>query len=102
MVVTELVKDRMNQGEEVNLSYWRDKSSRGVDVVVDEGLELLPIEIKSGQTVQNDYFKNIDYWNQLSGGQKAVVLYGGEQTQARSNGTLVQNWREYIKKLPQI
>ncbi len=97
MVITELVKKCLNAGEDVNLSYWRDKTGREVDVIVDEGLNLLPIEIKSGQTVQSDYFKNIDYWNQLSGEERAVVLYGGTQAQQRSNGTRVMNWREYIR-----
>lgn len=96
MVITEMVKKCLNAGEEVNLSFWRDKTGREVDVIVDEGLNLLPIEIKSGQTVQSDYFKNIDYWNQLSGEERAVVLYGGDQTQRRSNGTQVMNWRAYI------
>ncbi len=96
MVVTELVKVRLNVGEEVNLSYWRDKTGREVDIIVDEGISLLPIEIKSGQTIQNDYFKNIEYWNQLSGEEKAVVLYGGDQTQHRSNGIQVVNWRSFL------
>jgi len=98
MVITEMVKKCLNVGDEVNLSYWRDKTGREVDVIVDEGLNLLPIEIKSGQTVQSDYFKNIEYWNELSGEERAVVLYGGGQTQQRSNGTLVVNWREYLKE----
>ena len=98
MVITEMVKKCLNVGDEVNLSYWRDKTGREVDVIVDEGFNLLPIEIKSGQTVQSDYFKNIEYWNELSGEERAVVLYGGGQTQQRSNGTLVVNWREYLKE----
>jgi len=98
MVITEMVKKCQNAGEDLNLSYWRVKTGREVDVIVDEGLNLLPIEIKSGQTVQSDYFKNIEYWNELSGEERAVVLYGGDQTQQRSNGTLVVNWREYLKE----
>ena len=97
MVITELVKKCLNAGEDVNLSYWRDKTGREVDVVVDEGLNLLPIEIKSGQTIQNEYFNNIDYWNKLSGEKQAVILYGGTQTQQRSNGTQVMNWRGYLR-----
>jgi len=92
------VKKCQNAGEDLNLSYWREKTGREVDVIVDEGLNLLPIEIKSGQTVQSDYFKNIDYWNELSGEERAVVLYGGDQTQQRSDGTRVVNWRDYLKE----
>ncbi|MEZ4905328.1 MAG: DUF4143 domain-containing protein [Spirosomataceae bacterium] len=96
MVVSELLKNRFNVGEESNLYFWRDKSGREIDVIIDEAVRLLPIEIKSGQTVQSDYFKNIDYWSQLSGEQKGYILYGGEQVQQRSSGTVVMNWRRFL------
>ena len=94
MVVSDLVKQRTNAGRPVNLFFWRDKTGHEVDVIIDEAGVLLPIEIKSGQTVHADFFKNLTYWQTLSDTHKAYILYAGQQTQQRSNGVTVLNWRE--------
>jgi len=97
MVVTELVKQRTNAGLPINLFYWRDKTGHEIDVIVDEAEKLIPIEIKSGQTIHSEFVKNINYWLNLSGEQTAFILYAGNQTQKRSNGTTIINWREMTK-----
>ena len=37
LVVSELIKERTNQAEEINLFFWRDKTGHEIDVLVDEG-----------------------------------------------------------------
>ncbi|SFU05011.1 hypothetical protein SAMN04489724_3619 [Algoriphagus locisalis] len=98
LVVSEMIKLRTNRGEEINLYFWRDKTGHEIDLLVDRGLELLPIEIKSGMTINSDYFKNLKFWLQLSGQEKGVVLYAGNQRQTRSNGVQVMNWKEILEK----
>ena len=93
MVITELLKNRTNAGLDINLFYWRDKTGHEIDLIIDNGKTLLPIEIKSGMTISKDYFKNIDYWTNLSGSKKAFILYTGAQHQKRSDGTEIMNWR---------
>jgi predicted AAA+ superfamily ATPase len=93
-VVSELVKKRTNAGREISLFYWRDKTGREVDVVIDDGTSLLPLEIKSGKTVHQEFFKNLLYWLKLSGNDKGVVLYGGDQRQERSNGITIVGWEQ--------
>jgi hypothetical protein len=78
LVVSELIKLRTNRKEEINLYFWRDKTGHEIDLLVDSGLELLPIEIKSGMTINSDYFKNLKFWLQLSGQAKGVVFIYGE------------------------
>lgn len=97
MVVSELLKKRTNAGLPVNLFYWRDKTGHEIDIIIDNAGKLLPIEIKSGKTITSEFFKNINYWTQLSGEKKSVLLYTGEHKQKRSNQTEVMNWRELIK-----
>jgi predicted AAA+ superfamily ATPase len=93
MVVTELLKKRTNAGSAINLSYWRDKTGQEIDIIIDNGEELIPVEIKSGKTFNAIFFKNIDYWCRLSGQKNSFVLYGGEQQQSRSDGKHLNNWR---------
>jgi predicted AAA+ superfamily ATPase len=96
MVVTELIKKRTNAGLEINLFYWRDKTGHEIDIIVDDGGKLLPVEIKSGKTINPEFFKNIEYWSNLSKSNKSVLLYAGEQSQKRTNGNEILNWRSLI------
>ena len=96
MVVTELIKKRTNAGLEINLFYWRDKTGHEIDIIIDEGGKLLPIEIKYGKTIINEFFKNIEYWSNLSKSNKAILLYAGEQNQKRTDGKEILNWRSII------
>lgn len=98
MVVTELVKKRTNAGLDINLFYWRDKTGHEIDVLIDNGNSLIPIEIKSGRTISNQFFKNLDFWTRLSGEKKSYLLYGGSESQVRSDGKEIMNWRQLSGK----
>jgi predicted AAA+ superfamily ATPase len=97
LVVAELLKKRANAGKQVDLYYWRDKTGHEVDVIIDNGINMMPIEIKLGKTVNVDFFKNLTYWNKLSELKKGVIAYAGEQEEQRSNGIDVLNWFSLIK-----
>lgn len=99
LVITELVKERTNAGLPVDLFYWRDKTGHEIDLIVDVPGKLFPIEIKSGQTINPDFFKNLIYWNKLSGVKKSLLLYGGNRQEKRSNGMEVLGWRDYLKSI---
>ena len=93
--VGELLKARYNRGLESNLYFWRDRSGNEVDVLIDEGNKLAPVEIKAGQTVSSDYFRGLDRWQamakDISG--KPWLLYGGDKAQTRL-GCNVVPWAE--------
>jgi predicted AAA+ superfamily ATPase len=86
MVIVELLKSRFNQGKSNNLFFWRDNNGNEVDVIIENGINLFPIEIKSGQTIQDDYFKGIHFWNKISQQLNGYLIYGGKEFQMRSNG----------------
>ncbi len=100
LMVAELVKKRTNNGKEINLYYWRDKTGREIDIIIDEVNDLIPVEIKSGKTVHSDFFKNLMYWMKLSETTKGFILYGGDQDQSRSNGIIVTSWRNLAREDP--
>jgi len=86
MVVVELLKQRLNKGKLNNMYFWRNSKGNEIDIVIDNFDELIPIEIKSGKTITNDYFKGLKYWNNLTGCNGGKVIYGGNDYQKRSNG----------------
>jgi len=89
MVVVELLKQRLNKGKLNNLYFWRNSKGNEIDIIIDNFDELIPIEIKSGKTITKDYFKGLDYWNNLTGFTGGRVIYGGSQYQKRSHGVEV-------------
>jgi len=96
LIVSELVKKRTNLGLPINLYYWRDKTGHEIDIIIDNAGELLPIEIKSGKTINTEFFKNILYWRSLSGVAKGYIVYAGDQGQQRSNGIDVIGWNDFV------
>lgn len=89
MVIVDFLKRRFNKALVSNLYFWRDNVGNEIDLLIEKGSELCPIEIKSGQTVTNDYFKGIQFWNKISQQEGGTVIYGGSSIQKRSNNIQV-------------
>jgi predicted AAA+ superfamily ATPase len=97
-IITELIRNRFNAGKRSNLYFWRDRSCHEIDALIDKGMELIPIEIKSGQTITADYFKGLKFWAKLTGKSHGLIFYGGDSSQKRSDGIEVKSWRD-VKNL---
>ena len=95
-VISEFIKHKYNQGAEPNVYFWRNKAGNEVDLLIEMADKLIPIEIKSGQTITSDYFKGLKYYNNLSQGshKDSYVIYGGHLKQQRTVGN-VFGW-EYL------
>lgn len=94
-IVSELLKLRFNKGLRASLYFWRDKVGHEIDCILDKGLDLMLIEIKSGKTITSEMFKNIEYWKKISGKIKneSYLIYGGSNNQKR-NGINVLSWKD--------
>jgi hypothetical protein len=90
-VVTELLKARYNQALSSNLYFWRDHTGNEVDIIVEQHNRLIPIEVKSGQTIGSDFLKGLNHWLQLAGDSSGPgwLVYGGSQNQVRQNIQIV-------------
>jgi uncharacterized protein len=99
-IISELMKTKYNQGLEPNFYFWRDKLGREIDLIIEKAGKLIPLEIKAGKTASIEYFKDISYWNKLSGNKPSdsYVIFGGNTAQKRSLGNLIP-WDE-IKSIP--
>ncbi|MEX2600169.1 MAG: ATP-binding protein [Balneolaceae bacterium] len=95
MVVTEYLKHRYNQGKRNNGFFWRDKTGHEIDLLIEKADKLISIEVKSGKTVNSDYFRNLKYWQSLSGSPSddSYVIYGGDSDQKRSHAS-VCGWKK--------
>lgn len=66
LVIVEFLKCRYNRGKSNNLFFWRDNSGNEIDLIIEKGNDQVPVEIKSGQTLSEESFKGIRYWNKLT------------------------------------
>lgn len=89
MIIVDFLKTRFNKAKTNNLYFWRDNAGNEIDLLIDNGLNIIPIEIKSGQTVTNQYFKGVLYWSKLTKTEGGYVIYGGKTIQKRSNAITV-------------
>ena len=95
-VLSELLKNYYNGGTEPDVYFWRDSTGHEVDFLVEQGQELIPIEIKSGETVVSDSTKGLDFWRSLPGQDKCrvVLVYGGDSSYMRRN-IAVTSWQHW-------
>lgn len=92
-VTSELIKQRYNHGLLSNLYFWRDSQGHEVDIIAELGNELLPIEIKAGQTITDDYFTGLQYWQNLNGEKPLPwLVYAGELDQTRKHVQII-GWK---------
>lgn len=87
MVVTEMFKQYYHRGVRPRLCFFRDRTGNEVDLVVERGRELALIEIKSGQTVNEHFFRGLKRFSSIAGERirGGGVLYGGLEHQRRSD-----------------
>lgn len=99
-IISEFIKTRLNNGLRNNCYFWRDNKGIEIDCIIENGNLLTPIEIKSGNTFNQDFFKNLNYWNKLSDNSKenSYVVYGGDSSRDTKDGKLLA-WSD-IYKIP--
>jgi len=83
-VAIELLKKRFNQGQESNLYFWRDSHGVEIDFIQDKGSDLIPVEVKSSETLDSSLFNGMEYFQKLSSIDKGYLIYSGTEPQERS------------------
>lgn len=89
-VILELMKFRYNQAREARFYFYRDTIGREVDVLIQRGSQIFPVEIKSSKTYSTGYLKNLKYLQQLLPERvhSGALIYAGDQTQKLKDFTL--------------
>ena len=94
-VVAELLKNYLHSGREHDLYFWRDSAGHEIDILIERGQELMPIEVKSGQTVASDFLAGIRSWRKMLGDERApaALVYAGDRS-FRREGVTIYRWSD--------
>ncbi|VAW52358.1 hypothetical protein MNBD_GAMMA06-757 [hydrothermal vent metagenome] len=89
-VASEAYKLQVHNGVQPDLYHYREAQGLEIDLMIDNGEQLNAIEIKSGATINNDFFKNLMTSKKLKDNSSRIknitqqLVYGGETSQQRS------------------
>lgn len=96
MIISDILKKYYNEGEIPSIYYWRDKTGREVDLILEYKNKTKVIEIKAGKTVNENFFSGINLWNKMSKNMssEAYLIYGGDKNQKRSIAQIL-SWKDF-------
>ena len=84
--VTNIVKENSFNTSKSNLYYWRSSNGVEVDLIIEKGMSLLLVEIKSRSTFNSKWFKNMDAWNNYAKkNYTSAIIYSGNEELIFSN-----------------
>lgn len=88
LVILELYKNSINETLMSKFYFWRDSSQNEVDLLIENGNNLDAYEIKSGKTINQSFFKGLDYLKKINPKTNLSVIYGGFDYQKRTEYTI--------------
>jgi predicted AAA+ superfamily ATPase len=102
-VVMELLKSRYNLAQRSDLYFYRDQAGNEVDVIIDLGNQLIPVEVKSSRTATPDFLKIMHRFQELFPQEvrRGLVIYDGTEEPAVDTFAFV-NWANCVTKIRAI
>ena len=99
LVLSELIKARINKGLDINLYFFRDRHQNEVDVVFKRGSLFTSAEIKSAQTFTGHFLKGLLYFRKLFRQriENEFLIYDGDLEQD-VQGIHVLNYRNAAER----
>lgn len=94
-VINELLKNHINRHLHPGSYFWNAAGNHEIDLLLDKGGRLYPIEIKAARTISAHFFDNLRYFQALSGArpEESFLVYGGDAPQQRSVAQVL-SWRQ--------
>lgn len=93
MVIVDLIKNCNAQGLRPALTFFRDANKNEIDLIIESGGKKIALEIKASETMNSAFFETLTWFQkQTQQDQKSIVIYGGDNNQNRSEGTVI-SWK---------
>ncbi|KAB2859342.1 MAG: ATP-binding protein [Flavobacteriales bacterium] len=94
-VINEHIKNERNKGNNNMPFFWRDNIGNEIDLLVDNGMNLKIVEIKSSKTIHDDFFKGLNYFDKIQQNYKIqrYIAYAGNENRTQFD-TKVLSWNQ--------
>jgi len=90
-ILSELLKELSHKNLNGDMYFWRDNTGNEIDSIIEipGGKDI--IEIKSSQTISEDFFRGLDFFRKISGEDfvNYFLVYRGEESQSRSKARVI-------------
>ncbi|MEX0848903.1 MAG: ATP-binding protein [Candidatus Dependentiae bacterium] len=103
-VISEMYKYRYNKHLKPDLYFWRDVQGHEIDAAFEKNFDtIVPIEIKSGMTFRDSFYKSLNIWKKIAGLQdeKGYVVYAGDKNMVYKENEIFA-WDNIIKLMDQM
>lgn len=88
-VLIEKRKQTENYRTHEHYYFWRDATGNEIDILIEKGIHLAAVEVKSAKTIHADFFKNLKHFKEMKPETEAWLVYGGNEHQKRSDATVI-------------
>ena len=92
LVVTELMKEELNQGNKAAFYFWRDSNQSEVDLLQEKDGKLIAIEIKASETFHNDFLKGLKKFQKVAAHVEPKLIYAGQMMHQRDGIQISNLW----------
>lgn len=85
LIISDLMKARLNRGYRENLFFFRDHSGNEIDLLLEIAGSYLALEVKSAQTIDSSIIKGFEVFAKIEKQAllKKIVVYAGSEKQQR-------------------
>lgn len=102
LVVVDFLKTQLNLGKEPRLFYLREDKGLEIDLLVQQGRQVMPVEIKSAMTFHSDFVRSLrKYCDQDPAAVSPLLVYAGEEL-PEAHGVKCVNFRNAGRQAPGV
>ena len=96
-IIGEFLKQQLHHGRWPDIFFWRDNTGNEIDLLIEGGNQLTAVEIKSGTTINESFFKNLIKFQKYAGvgPENCCLVYGGIDSLPRRHAQ-VHGWRDFL------
>lgn len=88
-VISEIRKIELTSSTPDDLYFYRDSNNNEIDLLIDKGTKIIPVEIKSALTYNNSFSKGLEYWRKHFQDIDGYIVYGAEEKVKMNKDTVI-------------
>jgi len=88
-ILLEKRKQTENHRTHEHFYFWRDASGNEIDILIEKGVNLAAVEVKSAKTIHPNFFKSLKHFKEIKPDTETWLVHGGNEYQKRSDATVL-------------